>query len=78
MNQKISVVLAVFNEEENLKSCLQSIKELAWETVIVDGGSTDKTLQIAKEYSAKIIQTNNPKNFHINKNKAIPPAPIAE
>ena len=69
--KKISVVLAVFNEEENLRSCLESIKDLAWEIVIVDGGSTDKTLLVAKEYNAKIIQTNNPKNFHINKNKAI-------
>lgn len=68
---KISVVLAVFNEEENLKVCLESIKELAWEIVIVDGGSTDKTLEIAKEFNARIIQTNNPPVFHINKNKAI-------
>ncbi len=68
---KVSVVLAVFNEEDNLESCLESIKELAWEIVIVDGGSIDKTVDIAKEFGAKIIQTNNPPNFHINKNKAI-------
>lgn len=68
---RLSVVLAVFNEEENLKDCLESIRELAWEIVVVDGGSKDKTLEIAKEYGAKIIQTNNPPNFHINKNKAI-------
>ncbi|MBI3103898.1 glycosyltransferase family 2 protein [Candidatus Daviesbacteria bacterium] len=68
---KISVVLAVFNEEENLRDCLQSIKDLAWEIVIVDGGSTDKTLEIAKDFNARIIQTNNPPLFHINKNKAI-------
>ncbi len=71
MNQRVSVVLAVFNEEENLKACLDSVKDLAWEIVVVDGGSTDKTLEIAKKYNAKIIQTTNPKNFHINKNKAI-------
>ena len=69
--KKISVVLAVFNEEENLKSCLDSVKDLAWEIVVVDGGSTDKTLEIAKSFGAKIIQTNNPPVFHINKNKAI-------
>ncbi|MBU1000863.1 glycosyltransferase family 2 protein [Patescibacteria group bacterium] len=68
---KISVVLAVFNEESNLKTCLNSVKDLAWEIVIVDGGSKDKTLDIAKEFGARIIQTNNPPNFHINKNKAI-------
>lgn len=71
MMQKISVVLAVFNEEDNLKNCLESVKGLAWEIIIVDGGSTDKTLEIAKSFGAKIIQTNNPPVFHINKNKAI-------
>lgn len=69
--KKISVVLAVFNEEENLRRCLDSVKNLAWEIVIVDGGSNDKTLDIAKEFNAKIIRTNNPQIFHINKNKAI-------
>lgn len=69
--KKISVVLAVYNEETNLKSCLESVKDLANEIVIVDGGSTDKTLDIAKDFGAKIIETNNPPNFHINKNKAI-------
>lgn len=71
MMKKISVVLAVFNEEENLRACLDSVKDLAWEIVIVDGGSTDKTLEIAKSFGARIIQTDNPSVFHINKNKAI-------
>lgn len=69
--QKISVALAVFNEEDNLKNCLESVRDLAWEIVIVDGGSSDKTLDIAEGFGAKIIQTNNPPVFHINKNKAI-------
>lgn len=69
--EKISVVLATYNEENNLRSCLESVKNLAWEIVIVDGGSKDKTLEIAKDFGAKIIRTNNPPVFHINKNKAI-------
>lgn len=69
--KRLSVVLAVYNEESNLGQCLESIKELASEIVVVDGGSKDKTLEIAKEFGAKIIKTNNPPNFHINKNKAI-------
>lgn len=68
---KISVVLAVYNEEENLRNCLEAVKNLAWEIVVVDGGSKDKTLDIAKEFGAKIIKTENLPNFHINKNKAI-------
>lgn len=68
---RISVVLAVYNEEKNLLNCLSSVQEIAWEVVIVDGGSSDKTIDIAKEFKAKIIKTTNPANFHINKNKAI-------
>lgn len=71
MRKTLSVVLAVFNEEENIGKCLESVKDLAWEVVIVDGGSTDKTLDIAKEFGARIIKTKNLPNFHINKNKAI-------
>lgn len=69
--KKISVVLAVYNEEENLQNCLNSVKDLADEIVIVDGGSIDKTIEIAKKFKAQIIQTSNPPVFHINKNKAI-------
>lgn len=69
--KKISVVLAVFNEEENLEECLSSVRNFADEIVIVDGGSIDKTLDIAKAFDAKIIKTDNPQIFHINKNKAI-------
>lgn len=67
----ISVVLAVYNEEENLPNCLNSVKELADEIVVVDGGSKDKTVKIAQSFKAKIISVDNPANFHINKNKAI-------
>ena len=69
--KKLSICLAVFNEEENLRQCLESVKYIAWEIVIVDGGSKDKTLDIAMDFKANIIKTSNLPNFHINKNKAI-------
>lgn len=69
--KKLSVVLATYNEEENLARCLNSVKDLADEIVIVDGTSRDKTVEIAKKYGAKITVTTNPPNFHINKQKAI-------
>ncbi|MEK7616925.1 MAG: glycosyltransferase family 2 protein [Patescibacteria group bacterium] len=71
MKKRLSVVLAVYNEEANLKNCLDSVRDIAWEIVVVDGGSKDNTLKIAESFGAKIIRTTNPANFHINKNKAI-------
>lgn len=67
----LSVVLAVYNEEKNLEECLESIKDLADEIVIVDGGSSDKTVEIAQGFGARVITSDNPPIFHINKNKAI-------
>lgn len=67
----LSVALATFNEEENIADCLDSVGDLADEIVIVDGSSKDKTVKVAERYKAKIIVTNNPLNFHINKQKAI-------
>lgn len=68
---EISVVLATFNEEKNLGDCLESVRGLADEIIVVDGGSTDKTVAIAKQYGAKVIMTDNPPIFHLNKQKAI-------
>jgi glycosyltransferase involved in cell wall biosynthesis len=46
--------MIIKNEEEYLSQCLESIKELAHEIVVVDTGSTDRTIDIAKVYGAKI------------------------
>ncbi len=67
----ISVVLTTYNEEKNLPDCLESVKDLADEIVIVDGTSTDNTVQVARKYKAKVVITKNLQNFHINKQKAI-------
>lgn len=67
----ISVVIATYNEEKNLGDCLNSVKDLAGEIIIIDGGSTDKTVNIAKQFHAKVFITDNPSIFHINKQKAI-------
>lgn len=69
--QKLSVVLVTFNEEKNLSACLDSVKDLADEIIIVDGSSTDKTCEIANKYGAKVVVVENLPNFHINKQKAI-------
>lgn len=68
---KISVVLATYNEEKNIKACLDSVKSFADEIIIVDGSSSDKTVSLAKNFDARIVVTDNPPIFHINKQKAI-------
>jgi glycosyltransferase involved in cell wall biosynthesis len=67
MSQKISVTLATYNEEKNIAGCLESVKEVADEIVIVDGTSKDRTVEIARDLGAKVIVRENPKIFHINK-----------
>lgn len=52
----ISLILTTYNSEENLKRTLKSIESQdypAIEVVIKDGGSTDRTLNIIKEYERK-------------------------
>lgn len=67
----ISVALATYNEAENIHRCLQHLEEWVDEIVIVDGGSTDDTVKIAKRHKVRIIRTSNPPMFHINKQRAI-------
>lgn len=50
----ISLCMIVKNEEDVLARCLDSVKEIADEIIIVDTGSIDKTKEIAKVYTDKI------------------------
>ena len=49
----LSVSLITFNEAENLRRCLGSVRDLAAEIVIVDSGSTDGTRAVADEFQAR-------------------------
>jgi glycosyltransferase involved in cell wall biosynthesis len=51
--RRISVTIIAWNEEERLRACLESI---AWadEIIVVDAESTDKTVQVAREFTDKI------------------------
>jgi len=55
MNQ-ISVVIISFNEERNIKRCIESVLQITDEIIVVDSFSTDNTTEIAKELGANIIQ----------------------
>jgi len=66
---KISAVLIVQNEEALLPRCLESVKGLD-EIIIVDGGSIDRTKQIASEYTDKIFDFPWCDNFAKSRNEA--------
>ncbi|KKQ25774.1 MAG: Glycosyl transferase family 2 [Candidatus Woesebacteria bacterium GW2011_GWA1_37_8] len=68
---KLSVVLAVKNEEENIGACLDSVKQIADEMIVVDDGSSDKTVEIAKKHGAKVFSFVHKNNFHETKQFAI-------
>ncbi len=53
--RKISALIVCFNEEENIRDCLESLK---WcdEIVVVDSMSTDRTVEICGEYTDRVIQ----------------------
>ncbi len=52
----LSVILITYNEEHNLHRCLTSVKSVADEIVVVDSNSTDKTVQIAMGFGARVVQ----------------------
>jgi len=51
----LSVIIPTLNEEKDLPRCLDSLKGLAGEIIIIDSGSKDKTLELAKSAKARII-----------------------
>jgi len=54
MKQKISVVINTLNEERNIPYALRSVHSWADEIVVVDMHSEDRTVDIAREYGAKV------------------------
>ncbi len=51
----LSACLIVKNEEQRLPQCLDSLRSLADEIIVVDTGSSDHTIAIAKKYKARIF-----------------------
>ena len=53
---QISVLILTFNEEENLPFCLESLEAIKPHVFIVDSGSTDRTLDIARQHGCTILK----------------------
>jgi len=52
---KISLTMIVRDEEKNLSNCLESVAGLFDEIVVVDTGSTDRTVEIARSFGARVF-----------------------
>lgn len=67
----ISLSMIVKNEERYLAQCLDSVKGVVDEIIIVDTGSTDKTKEIASRYNAKVFDFNWTNDFSAARNFAL-------
>ena len=53
---KIAFVMIVKNEEENIRRCLKSIRQFAYDIIILDTGSKDRTVKYCRGYSANVTE----------------------
>lgn len=56
----LSVIIIAKNEEDRITTCLESVQNMADEIIILDSGSTDRTVEIAKTYTDKVFETDWP------------------
>lgn len=71
MQTTLSVSIIAKNEEKNIQRCINSIKNIADEIILVDTGSTDNTVKLAEELGAKIYHFEWNYDFAACKNVAL-------
>lgn len=67
---KLSVVIITFNEEINIRRCLESVRDVADEILVVDSFSKDKTEEICRSFNVRFVQ-NEFKGYVEQKNFAL-------
>jgi glycosyltransferase involved in cell wall biosynthesis len=68
---KISLCMVVKNEEAMLPTCLNSVRDLVSEIIIIDTGSIDRTTEIAQLYGAKFYKTEWRDDFAYARNESL-------
>ena len=53
---QLSVVIITFNEEKNIARCLDSVKDIADDIIVVDSFSTDRTEEICRKHNVNFTQ----------------------
>ena len=56
MRSKLTVLMTCKDEEKNIRACIESVLPVADELLLADSGSTDKTMEIARELGCRIIE----------------------
>ncbi len=67
----MSACLIVRNEEEHLPRCLTSLQGLADEIVVIDTGSTDRTVEIAESFGARVWHEPWQNDFSLHRNQSL-------
>lgn len=68
---KLSLCMIVKNEEIALPKCLSSVKDIVSEMVVLDTGSTDRTVEIAQHFGAKVYHFDWCNDFSAARNEAL-------
>ena len=71
MKPGITLAMIVRNEEEKLGRCLDSVKGHVDKIAIVDTGSTDRTIEIANSFGARVSQIEWPDAFDVARNSSL-------
>jgi tetratricopeptide (TPR) repeat protein len=71
---RLSVCMIVKNEERFLGQCLASVRDIADELIVIDTGSTDRTVEIAREHGAQVGYFEWCNDFAAARNASIAPA----
>ena len=68
---RISLCMIVKNEEKDLPRCLESVRGLVDEIVVLDTGSEDNTVSVAESFGAKVYHMDWPGNFSAARNESL-------
>lgn len=67
---RVSATVITKNEEDHIADCLQSARQVADEIIVLDSGSTDRTVEIARQY-ADVVEVTDWPGFGIQKQRAL-------
>ncbi|MBI3119856.1 MAG: glycosyltransferase [Candidatus Hydrogenedentes bacterium] len=68
---ELSLVMIVKNEERPLLHCLDSVRDIVNDAVVADTGSSDRTVDVAREWGARVMEVPWTDDFSAARNTAL-------